>query len=281
MTATLPYQLPISKLKWKVFIGVSVLFLLLIFCLLPLLILHSEVLFRTKVPPFRCPPSKEVLNISTTTSISTTTTSTTTTPKPLPPPPKICNTRACKEAGDRLFASLNSSVDPCNNFYEYACGGWVAAHSNPIPGDKPSVTPFELVKDKLAEKLKKIFEDAQNLETLTETPASVKLAVDLYAECTDEDARNKLGIDPLKDIFSQVFGSSKWPILEVESPLTNYDNVSNSTSNSSSLTSFTEVFRKLQRFAITSPLVSFAVKADGKASGDSPKKLVHVSCNLF
>ncbi|GCB76003.1 hypothetical protein scyTo_0017410 [Scyliorhinus torazame] len=48
--------------------------------------------------------------------------------------PKVCLTESCVIVASNVLKSLDRSVDPCHNFYNYACGGWIKA--NPLPDGK-------------------------------------------------------------------------------------------------------------------------------------------------
>lgn len=47
--------------------------------------------------------------------------------------PKFCLTRTCVKAAARLLSHMDTSADPCTDFYQYACGGFVSKNSIP-PG---------------------------------------------------------------------------------------------------------------------------------------------------
>jgi len=43
-------------------------------------------------------------------------------------------TRQCVTAASTLLQALDDGVDPCDDFYQYACGGWIKANTIP-PGE--------------------------------------------------------------------------------------------------------------------------------------------------
>lgn len=47
----------------------------------------------------------------------------------------------------RLLQNLDQSVDPCQNFYQYACGGWLERHVIPETSSLHSV--FNILRDEL------------------------------------------------------------------------------------------------------------------------------------
>lgn len=51
-----------------------------------------------------------------------------------------------------LKASLNMSVNPCEDFYEFSCGGWIKAH--PVPPTESRWNQFDVVTMKLNLQLK-------------------------------------------------------------------------------------------------------------------------------
>ena len=91
----------------------------------------------------------------------------------------VCQTKQCLAKGQSLNANLNRSVDPCHDFYSFACGGWEALHNIT---DNESVDMFGIVQDEiynlLVESLKR--------NRSSNDPESVRFASDLYQSCIDQ-----------------------------------------------------------------------------------------------
>lgn len=48
-----------------------------------------------------------------------------------PPPAGPCLTESCISVTSAILSSLDQTADPCEDFFRYACGGWIK--SNPLP----------------------------------------------------------------------------------------------------------------------------------------------------
>jgi hypothetical protein len=65
---------------------------------------------------------------------------------------EICTTAACVQASSNFLSSINTDIDPCDDFYEFACGTWNRDH--PIPDDVPSFGTFGLVRNKVMQQMR-------------------------------------------------------------------------------------------------------------------------------
>ena len=90
--------------------------------------------------------------------------------------------------------SLDKSIDPCQNFYKYACGRW--QKENPIPADQTSWSVYaKLYQDNL-NFLRGILEQASSKEH--ERDAVTQKIGDFYAACIDEASIDARGSEALR-----------------------------------------------------------------------------------
>jgi predicted metalloendopeptidase len=107
---------------------------------------------------------------------------------------------ASPRAGSFDISALDRSVDPCVDFYQFACGGWRKA--NPIPADESRWGRFNELADHNRSILHEILERLQNTEG-KRSPIETKVG-DYYAACMDEAGLEATGTKPLEPILARV-----------------------------------------------------------------------------
>jgi endothelin-converting enzyme/putative endopeptidase len=89
---------------------------------------------------------------------------------------------------------IDTTVDPCENFYRYSCNGWFKR--NPLPADQTSYGRFTELFELNRLHLKEILEE-QAYGPHKKRSANEEKIGDEYASCMDTAAINRLGLSPL------------------------------------------------------------------------------------
>jgi len=112
------------------------------------------------------------------------------------------------------IVEVDKSLDPCADFYEYACTNWMK--KNPIPGDHASWGSFDELYERNLAVLRDILEKAAANDP-QRSPVMQKIG-DFYAACMDEPAVNKSGYKPLNPELDRIAAvKDKTQMIEVMS----------------------------------------------------------------
>ena len=89
--------------------------------------------------------------------------------------------------------AMDKTADPCVDFYQYTCGGWMM--KNPIPADQPRWSVYGKLGQDNQRYLWGILNGLAKL-TKGRNPRQQQIG-DYFAACMDEAAVEKLGAKPL------------------------------------------------------------------------------------
>ncbi|XP_064461108.1 endothelin-converting enzyme homolog isoform X2 [Ornithodoros turicata] len=114
---------------------------------------------------------------------------------------EYCVTPACVTVASSILNAIDLEADPCEDFYQYSCGGWIK--SNPLPDGKSIWGTFGKLWQENQLVMKNVLEDEK---TDTKSEAERKARI-YYHSCLDKnDTIEALGSQPIINVLNIVGG---------------------------------------------------------------------------
>uniref|UniRef100_A0A673ZZG1 Endothelin-converting enzyme 1 n=1 Tax=Salmo trutta TaxID=8032 RepID=A0A673ZZG1_SALTR len=157
--------------------------------------------------------------------------------------PGMCLTEPCITVASAVMGALDHSVDPCHDFYNFACGGWV--RNNPLPEGKSRWGPFSNLWERNMAVMKHLLENT----TVKGLSKAEEKAQRYYKACMNETKIEELGAQPLQELINQTGG---WALT-----------------GSWDKNNFQEVLRTVSANYRCSPFFTVFVSTDSKSSNSN------------
>lgn len=102
---------------------------------------------------------------------------------------------------DVVAGNIDTSVNPGDDFFQFANGAWLKAH--PIPAEESQWGIAQVVQDELYVKLRRISEDAAEQKQAAVGSDEQKIG-DFWTTAMDQSLADHLGAEPLKDELARI-----------------------------------------------------------------------------
>ncbi|XP_029400609.1 endothelin-converting enzyme 2 [Mus pahari] len=116
------------------------------------------------------------------------------------PAHSTCVTEACIRVAGKILESLDRGVSPCQDFYQFSCGGWI--RRNPLPSGRSRWNTFNSLWDQNQAILKHLLENT----TFNSSSEAERKTRSFYLSCLQSERIEKLGAKPLRDLIDKIGG---------------------------------------------------------------------------
>lgn len=109
------------------------------------------------------------------------------------PPPNVCKTDVCKKESINFKSQMDEKIDPCENFYDFACGTFIKTAI--IAKDKPlNISVLQIINKPQPNELH-----------------AFKLVKEFWNTCMDTETLNAARIEPMVELLDKYGG---WPVTK-------------------------------------------------------------------
>ncbi|CAM5174101.1 unnamed protein product [Natator depressus] len=116
------------------------------------------------------------------------------------PSHSTCLTEACITVASKILEALDRETNPCEDFYQYSCGGWIKR--NPLPDGRSKWSTFNSIWDQNQAIMKHLLENA----TFNSSSEAERKTQRYYLSCLKEQKIRELGSQPLMDLIEKIGG---------------------------------------------------------------------------
>lgn len=161
--------------------------------------------------------------------------------------------RSLLRAARFVQANIDPTIQPCQDFYSFACGGWLRRHG--IPEDKLSYGIITAIGEHNEEKLQRLLLEPIRRRSADSAERKVK---EFYRSCVNILEIDKLGSDPMTEVIDSCGG---WDLVGAPPGAAGWE-----TEGAPQRPDFNELLYRTQGVYSTAVFFSLTVNVDDKNS---------------
>ncbi|XP_013888080.1 endothelin-converting enzyme 2, partial [Austrofundulus limnaeus] len=112
----------------------------------------------------------------------------------------LCLSPTCITVTSQIMEAMDRSADPCQDFYQFSCGGWI--RKNPLPQGHPRWDTSDVLWEQNQALLKHLLEN----KTFIGSSEAERKTQSYYLSCLNTQRIEDLGAQPLVDLITKIGG---------------------------------------------------------------------------